>query len=233
MKTSAKTLGLLKELEGFGAAAYQDVGGVWTIGYGRTLGVKEGDITTENTAALWLADDLLIYEQAVLVSCTVSPTRNQFDAMVLLCYNIGCNAFKRSTVRKAHNRGDFVAAAKAFGLWNKVKGRVVAGLVRRRALEASLYLKPEPTAAEAATLPTPEPDVEKPMSRSKINFAGSVAGVVATGTGVQQTMSVVNSVKQEAGNLDAWLVPSLIFLVAGMCAFIVWERFQQRKRGDA
>lgn len=233
MRTSPKALDLLKELEGFGAQAYQDVGGVWTIGYGRIQGVKAGDTATENTAAMWLADDLIVYEQAVLDACTLAPTRNQFDAMVLLCYNIGWGAFRRSTVRKAHNRGDFTAAAKAFGLWNKVKGRVVPGLVRRRAIEASLYLKPEPTLVETAVLPVGEPDAEKPMTRSTINLAGSVAGIVATGTGVQQTMAVINSVKQEANNLDAWLVPSLIFLVAGMCAYIVWERFQQRKRGDA
>jgi len=233
MKLSKKSRELLQELEGFRGEAYRDIGGVWTIGYGRTNGVKQGDTCSDITASMWLTDDLRIYEECVDGACLLTPAQVQFDAMVLLCYNIGCNAFVGSTVVKAHNRGDFTAAAKAFGFFNKVKKKVVPGLVRRRALEASLYLKPGAPADGAPPAPTPAPDVERPMAESKINLAGTAASIVATGTAVQQTMQVVNSVKKEAHDLEAWLLPSLIFLVAGICAYIVWERFQQRKRGDA
>jgi lysozyme len=227
-KISPRAVDELKRLEGLRLKAYQDGGGVWTIGYGHTKGVKPNDVWTLERAEQALVEDLYAYEAAVDEMCYVHPTQSQFDAMVLLCYNIGVTGFKKSTVLKAHNRGDFVAASRAFGLWVKDNGKIVNGLVARRAFEAALYLEGTPKAPATVT-----PDPEKPMRKSTINLAGSVGVVTATGAGVQQVLDTLNKVQDSAAQLSAWLAPGLTLAAALLCAYIVYERFQQRKRGSA
>ena len=90
-----------------------------------------------------LARDLGKYEQAVDKAVTVKPTPNQFSAMVSLCYNIGPGNFAGSSVVRRLNAGDVKGAAEAFLLWNKVHGRALAGLTRRREAERKLFLTPE------------------------------------------------------------------------------------------
>jgi len=140
-------LALIKEFEGLRLAAYQDVAGIWTIGYGHTRGVLSGMVITEDEADERLADDLQGAESAVDdATADIATTDNQFSAMVALCFNIGSANFRGSTVLRRHRAGDCPAAADAFLLWNKarVEGalRAVAGLTARRSAERALYLKP-------------------------------------------------------------------------------------------
>ena len=100
-----------------------------------------------------LITELLGYEQAVLSGCTLEPNQNQLDAMCSLAWNIGIAGLLRSTVLKCHNRGDAQSASRAFGLWNKAGGREWAGLTRRRAAEAALYLEPAPGMVPRNVLP--------------------------------------------------------------------------------
>src|SRR5690348_7189220 len=82
-------LALIKEFEGLRLAAYQDVAGIWTIGYGHTRGVFPGMVVTEDEADETLADDLQGAENAVDgATADVATTGNQFSAMVALCFNI-------------------------------------------------------------------------------------------------------------------------------------------------
>lgn len=241
-RISPEAVAELKRLEGLRLQAYQDTGGVWTIGYGSTKGVKQGDLWTMARAEQALLEDLEGYESAVEEACYLYPSQPQFDAMVLLCYNIGPGwdpsrprprgarpGFRQSTVLKAHNRGDYVAASNAFKLWNKDNGKVVPGLVARRAFESAMYLRGV-AGVEASKV---RPDPEKPMRKSTINLAGSVGVVTATGTGVQQVLDTLNNVKTSANSLSEWIAPGLTLLVALLCAYIVYERFRQRGRGDA
>lgn len=103
---SARGRALIKQFEGFRADAYQDVVGVWTIGYGFTRGVQPGQHMTVQQAEARLITELLGYEQAVLGGCALEPNQNQLDAMCSLAWNIGIAGFLRSTVLKCHNRGD-------------------------------------------------------------------------------------------------------------------------------
>lgn len=215
----------------------------WTCGYGATEGVTADTTMTREQADAALAAHLLQYEAAVRRACTLLPTQPQFDAMVSLCYNIGPAGFARSTVVKAHNRGDTQAAARAFALWNKAGGRVLPGLTRRRALEAAMYLEPAPQLAAhieqgAQPLHPDEPppqaiDPERPMHASQINRAGVVAGGTAAVATVAETARTVADVKYSAMALGDWLVPVLLLAVALLCAYIVWERIKQRREGWA
>lgn len=238
MKTSARGVRLITDFEGFRATAYEDVVGVWSIGYGFTKGVKRGDKMTRAAADARLRSELVEYEQGVMRACTNQPNQNQFDALVCFAFNVGVAGMARSSVIKAHNRGDFQAAARAFGLWNKAGGKVWPGLTRRRAAEAALYLELVPDeVSDPAEGPVDEMpqrvDPERPMMESTINRAGVVAGGTAAVATVAETARTVADVKYSVASLGDWLVPILLLAVVALCGYIVWERIQQRKGGWA
>lgn len=238
MKTSPKGIALITEFEGFRSKAYQDVVGVWTIGYGFTKGVQPGDTITKEQAKRRLARELAEYEASVLEACTNEPNQNEFDALVCFAFNVGVGGLKKSSVIKAHNRGDHQAAARAFALWNKAGGKAWPGLTRRRAAEAALYLTPMPDdvsdPAEGPALDMPQAvDAERPMTASTINRASVVAGGTAAVATVAETARTVADMKTSAENLGAWLVPALLVAVVALCGYIVWERVKQRAGGWA
>jgi len=112
---------------------------VWTIGWGRTRGVSEGDTCTQEEADAWLLEDLAAAEDCVNHAVTASITDNEFSACVSLAYNIGCHAFENSTLVHLLNQSDYNGAQEQFGRWNKQAGKPLAGLTRRRAAEAALF----------------------------------------------------------------------------------------------
>jgi len=137
---NAAGLQIVKVSEGLRLAAYLCPAKIWTIGYGSTgAHVKKGLTITAAQAEALLLDDLKRFENGVARLCTVA-TENQFSAMVSLAFNIGLAAFENSTLLKKHLAGDYAGAAKQFSRWNQGGGKVLAGLVKRRAAEAVLYL---------------------------------------------------------------------------------------------
>jgi GH24 family phage-related lysozyme (muramidase) len=140
-------------------------GAPWTIGYGFTEGVNEGDTMTQAEGNARLARELVGYRDSVRAACKVEPNENQLAALVVCAWNIGKGAIASSSMVKAHNRSDFAAAARAFALWNKAGGKVVDALVRRRAAEAALYAKPAPAPAWKWT--TKSSPCRRPCSRKR------------------------------------------------------------------
>jgi len=134
-----KGVDLIKSFEGLRLKAYRDAVGVLTIGYGSTGDhVFEGMVITENQAEALLKSDLSRFEKCV-ERAAPGLSDNRFAACVSLAFNIGCKAFEGSSVCRLARSGDHGAAQRSFGLWNKAGGKVLAGLVRRRAAEAELY----------------------------------------------------------------------------------------------
>lgn len=136
---------LICGFEGKRLAAYDDGVGVWTIGFGTTvypngIKVKKGDTCTEVQAKAYMAHDLKKFETAVNNAVTVPLSQNQFDALVSLAYNIGTNAFSKSTLVKKLNANDNRAAADQFDVWVNAGGKRMQGLVNRRAKEKALFL---------------------------------------------------------------------------------------------
>lgn len=143
MKTSPKGIALIKEFEGLRLKAYKCPGGVWTIGYGHTAGVKPGMIITEAQAEEFLKEDLFSCENAVN-NQKLSINQNQFDALVSLIYNIGIGNFQKSTLlRKARVNPNDNSIMDEFLKWVYSKGRVLPGLQRRRLREMKLYFSYE------------------------------------------------------------------------------------------
>ena len=145
-KISTAGINLICSFEGLKLKAYDDGVGVWTIGFGTTIypngiKVKKGDTCTEAQAKAYMAHDLKKFESAVNSAVTVLINQNQFDAMVSLAYNIGTSAFKNSTLVKKLNESNYKSAAAQFNVWNKGGGKVMQGLVSRRAVERKLFEK--------------------------------------------------------------------------------------------
>jgi lysozyme len=141
-------MALIKSYEGIKLDAYQDVAGIWTIGYGHIRGVTPGMHISQEEAEQALQDDLTGTEAAVDgATDQENTTDNQFSAMVAFAFNIGTANFRQSTVLKSHLAGNYQNAADAFLLWNKARvGGVlqpVAGLTNRRSAERTLYLTPD------------------------------------------------------------------------------------------
>lgn len=137
---------LICGFEGKRLAAYDDGVGVWTIGFGTTVypnGIKvmKGDTCTEAQAKTYMAHDLKKFEATVNKAVTVQLNQNQFDALVSLAYNIGTNAFSKSTLVKKLNANDIRGAADQFDVWVNAGGKRMQGLVNRRTVEKALFLK--------------------------------------------------------------------------------------------
>lgn len=139
MQTSAEMRRIIGEFEGCRLEAYRDIVGVLTIGYGHTgSDVTPGMKISQQVADQLLACDLKRFEDAV-TRLTPHVTQHQFDALVSFAFNLGEGSLQRSTLRKHHNAGNHAEAAREFAKWNHAGGKVVAGLTRRRAKEASVY----------------------------------------------------------------------------------------------
>lgn len=137
---SSTGLALTRSFEGLRLSAYQDSAGVWTIGYGHTgPGVHSGQRITEPEAEVLLRMDLAAAIDCVRRAVKVPLTQGQFDALVDFCFNTGSGSFLASSLLRLLDAGDVESAAQQFGLWVHAGGRVIPGLVRRRAAEAALF----------------------------------------------------------------------------------------------
>lgn len=135
---------IVKEFESLRFRAYPDpgMGGApWTIGCGHTAGIKQGDSCSMTQAERWLGADLSVAEQAIEEVVEVVLTDDQFSALVSFVFNVGADNFRRSTLLRMLNAGDFSGAADQLLRWNKAAGKVLPGLTRRRTAERSLFLK--------------------------------------------------------------------------------------------
>ncbi len=108
---------------------------VWTIGWGHTKGVKEGDSCTPEEAEAFLHADVQGAVEKVCNTAHVLLTQNQFDALVSLTFNIGTGAFSTSMLLRKLNASDYVGASAEFMCWDKQRGVVLNGLERRREAE--------------------------------------------------------------------------------------------------
>lgn len=134
---------LIQELEGFKGTAYLDTGGVWTVGYGTTKiegkPVEAGQTCDEKRAQEWLSADLAWAQTAVNTLVKVRLSQPMFDALTSFVYNVGENAFARSTMLQLLNGAQYEAAAQQFDRWVYDNGKLVKGLVSRRREERSLF----------------------------------------------------------------------------------------------
>ena len=151
--TEAATLSvavpLIAKWEGLRTTAYRDIVGVWTVCYGETKGVRPGDTYTEAECRAMLAREVADYRAGLHRYFTdqtkqsrLTPERDA--AYTSLAYNVGIGGAGKSTATRRLNAGDIRGGCHAIGWWNRAGGRVVRGLVNRRADEVALCLRGVP-----------------------------------------------------------------------------------------
>lgn len=224
----SEAIDLICEFEGKELTAYKCSAGVLTIGYGHTSAAGDPKVTpgmtiTEDEAESILRRDLRKYQDAVTSSVKVSMTDNQFGAFTSLCYNIGPGAFRKSTAVRRFNAGDVSGAAEALTWFNKSRGKVLKGLVRRREAERALFLTPDTPEVEES--PTGRPDgpvtggEAKSLATSKTTLAG---GTLFAGLGVYTQI-------KEAMPEVAEYAP---YILAAIAAFIIFNRVMEAHAGE-
>lgn len=135
LSVSAAAVGMVAQFEGYRSEAYLDEGGVPTIGYGETLGVKLGDITTSERAKVQLLNSLNKHATDIRPYIKVPLHQWEFDAYSSFAYNVGVGSFRQSTLLKLLNAGKYSQACAQLKRWVYIKGRKSKGLTNRRNVE--------------------------------------------------------------------------------------------------
>ena len=137
---------MVKSFEGLALRPYVCAGGVNSVGYGATRSSTGGPIDpdmepiSETEAEALLVRDLESSEGWVSRLIKTALTENQYFALTSFTFNVGAGALQRSTLRMKLNREEYQGAADEFPKWRIAGGRILAGLVRRRAAERKLFL---------------------------------------------------------------------------------------------
>lgn len=131
---------LVAMFEGFAPEAMQPLpGDKWTIGFGHTGGVEEGDTITVEEALDLLHKDLAWVEDTINRHVKVPLLQCQYNALASLVYNIGSSAFVSSSLLEALNRFDYAEVDRQWMRWKYFKGKPVKGLENRRAREVAVF----------------------------------------------------------------------------------------------
>ena len=155
-------LDLVKRFEGLYSEAYLCPAGVWTIGYGHTRGVRQGQTVAEKEAVAMLQQDLAEAAQDVERLISVPLTDNQFAALVSFAFNVGAGNLQASTLRRKLSIGNYEEVPFELSRWVKAtdpvsgKKRTLRGLVLRRAAEGDLWLTPDEADETDAALAMPQ-----------------------------------------------------------------------------
>ena len=137
---------MVKSFEGLALRPYVCAGGVNSVGYGCTVSRTGGPFNldmepiSEAEAETLLIRDLESSEGWVRRLIKTRLSANSFSTLTSFTFNVGAGALQRSTLRMKLNRGEFQKAADEFPKWRMAGGRILAGLVRRRAAERALFL---------------------------------------------------------------------------------------------
>lgn len=140
-------LGIIKRFEGWSSKVYRCPAGISTIGYGSIWDANGDRVTmahppiTKKHGSMLLRREITHVERAIGKLIKVPLTLNEFSALCSITYNIGSGNFQASTLRRKINMGDYIGAADEFPKWRKAGGRILGGLVRRRAAERNLFLE--------------------------------------------------------------------------------------------
>tara|TARA_R100001443_G_scaffold73093_1_gene81063 strand:- start:359 stop:802 length:444 start_codon:yes stop_codon:yes gene_type:complete len=146
MRINEIGLNLIKTFEGFRSEPYFCSAMVPTIGYGSTWSFDGSRVTlhhspiTKDEAEILLLREIRNSEKAVDRLIKVELNENEHSALQSFVYNLGSGRLQSSTLRRKINRGDFEGAADEFPKWRRAGGKILKGLVLRRAAERKLFL---------------------------------------------------------------------------------------------
>jgi lysozyme len=189
-----ETIEHVKRWEGLRLTAYPDPGSAngepYTVGYGHTsdghMKVYRGLTITPAQAEAALEYDLNETAAAVEELVKVDLSDNQFGALVSFAFNVGVNAFRKSTLLKRLNKGEYEAVPGEMARWNKNDGKVMKGLINRRAAEAGLWAKGEFVSSRGVKA---EPEAPPAVNMETVSWGAGILtslGAAFSGTGPLQ-----------------------------------------------
>ncbi len=137
---------LVAKWEGLRLEAYLDIVGVPTVCFGETKGVQLGDVYTKAECNAMLAREILSYRAGLHryftpETRTTRLTPQRDAAYASLAYNVGVAGAGKSTATRRLSAGDIAGGCTALTWWNEAGGRVIRGLVNRRADELRLCMQ--------------------------------------------------------------------------------------------
>ena len=148
---------LIKAWEGYRGVAYRCSGNKWTLGWGHTSGVMEGQSCTHDQAEAWFSEDVRWAQDAVnthisdRLTARLAPrglSENEFSALASWTFNVGTEAMKNSTLaRRLVYDDDFECVPDQLRRWRYAGGRVIQGLINRREAEIELWRKADDSSA--------------------------------------------------------------------------------------
>jgi GH24 family phage-related lysozyme (muramidase) len=241
---SKEAIDLIKSYEGLRLAAYPDPatkndpvkkGDPWTIGYGHTglltgPRVKKGDKITKEQAEKLFLDDLNAVKAQVLESVKVPINEHQLGVLVSFAFNVGIGTFNKSSVLEYVNKKEFDRVPGRLALYRLANGKVMTGLVRRRAAEGALWMKAPPAEvkkdiAETVVVTNPQ-TVTADSNPHPINW--STAGAFVT---LLAAMS--DDLKKLLGNLTESVGVSPLVLIGavglGFAAYTVYNNWKKSR----
>ena len=209
--------------------AYRCPAGKWTIGYGHTYGVRSGLTATAEECTAFLQEDLAKVGTQLRQVVGVPLSQAQFDALASFVFNIGMGNFKKSTLLKKLNKGQYQAIPSEMMKWNKAKVDGVlselGGLTRRRAAESALWALESDLGEKDPIMPQ-RPDMAslKPLKASKTILGISVA---VASVCVSEIVQKVTAFASYSGVISS----SLLLLALGGAGLAIYARVKDHKEG--
>lgn len=221
-RINAAGLSHIMQWEGKRLVAYQDVAGIWTIGYGHTTAagiprVREGMRISDKEAEDILKKDLGKFEDRVSRLVKVPLTDNQFAVLVSFDFNTG--ALHKSTLLKKLNEGDYDAVPAELMKWVNAGGKRVQGLVNRRAAEAGLWAKGEFVSSNTveAKKAVPVKDV------AVIGGTGTTGAIATIGPAIPDIVDAVSRQRDELTS-GQWARVIVAVLILGLTLYGIWRK---------
>lgn len=211
-----------KQWEGFRANAYPDPGSrdgtPWTIGYGQTVingvPVKKGDTITEARASELLSERHNDLARRVSAAVKVPLSEYQLATLVSFADNVGFGAFSGSTLLRKLNAGDYNSVPSELAKWRFNDGKVMQGLVNRRAAEAGLWAKGQfVSSAPVSATPPKAPSTTDSILKDAGGLSG-IGGIIA---------AIFGAIADQ---------PILQVAAVAFIAFLLWRFVIARKQAD-
>lgn len=231
---------LWQEFEGLELKAYPDPASgnePWTIGYGHTgslsgTKVKKGQVVTKEQAVQMMKDDLLQVWKNLQPLIKVELNANQWAALISFAGNVKWTSVKSSSVVKYINAGRLAEVPGRMALYRLGAGKVMAGLVRRRAAEGNLWMKPVAATAKEVNTQVKEEvknaqGVEVTAAPTKKPWDWGVFGVIAT-----TLAGLSDPIKKFVGNITSTFGVSPLtvgaVLVIGFGLYTVYTKWKEK-----
>lgn len=245
MRISEQGLEKIKQREGVVLRVYLDSAGKKTAGMGHLLhensSLKVGDTITKEQSDEWARVDIGIAERCVNTSVNVRLVQDQFDALCSFVFNVGCAAFKSSTLLKLLNNRDYTGAKGQFSRWHYVtvggKKKPSDGLMNRRIAEAAQFGSVGPQ--EQAAVKLVSTSVAEPPKKVLETTTGKLqatavvtGGTVAIIQGITQAMPALNGINQvnmSVHGMPPWLMVVSVLLVVGCIGACVMTIVHKKK----